>query len=124
MIIGNIEEGVYPRVHTTVVTSAGNVVEKMLIDTGFDGEMAINYDAADRFEIELEEYLKIEYASGESIDEIYGHGKILWFDEIREVEIIFSNDEEPAIGTRLLNGCVMTMNFIGNTLTIDKPQSQ
>jgi len=120
---GNIEEGVYPRIQTTIVTSAGNVAEKMLVDTGFDGEIALHYDAADRFEIELEEYLKIEYASGESHDEIYGYGKILWFGEIREVEVIFSNDEEPAIGTRLLNGCVMTMNFVANTLTIDKPQS-
>jgi hypothetical protein len=28
------------------------------------------------------------------------------------------------IGTRLLNGCIMTMNFIDNTLTIDKPLPQ
>jgi predicted aspartyl protease len=121
---GNIENGVYPRIQTTVVASTGNVVEKMLVDTGFDGEIALNYDAADRFEIELEDFLKIEYASGERVDEIYGYGKILWFGEIREVAVIFSNDEEPAIGTRLLHGCVMTMNFIDDMLTIDKPQAQ
>jgi predicted aspartyl protease len=78
MMTGKIEGGIYPRVLINAVTSSGNIVEKMLVDTGFDGD-------------------------------------------IREVEVILSNDEEPAIGTRLLKGCVMTMNFIEDTLTIDKP---
>jgi hypothetical protein len=34
---------------------------------------------------------------------------------------VLSNDEEPAIGTRLLKGCVMMMGFIDDKLTIDKP---
>lgn len=121
MMTGNIEDGIYPRTLLTIVASTGNIVEKMLVDTGFDGDVAIHYHDADRFEIELEDYLKIEYASGEAIDEIYGYGKIRWFGETREVAIILSNDEEPAIGTRLLKGCVMTMNFIEDKLTIGKP---
>lgn len=121
MMTGKIEEGIYPRVLIAAVTSAGNIFEKMLVDTGFDGEVAIHYNNADRFELELQDYLNIEYASGDSVDEIYGYAKILWHGEIREVEIILSGDEEPSIGTRLLNGCVMTMNFIDNTLAIDKP---
>jgi predicted aspartyl protease len=121
MMTGKIEEGVYPRVLIPAVTSTGNIFEKMLVDTGFDGEVTIHYNDADRFDLELEDCLKIEYASGDSIDEIYGYGKILWFGEIREVEVILSNDEEPALGTRLLKSCVMNMNFIDDTLTIDKP---
>ncbi len=63
----------------------------------------------------------IEYASGDKIEELYCRGKVLWFSKVMEGEFILSNDEEPALGTRLLNGCVMTMNFIDNVLTIDKP---
>ena len=37
--------------------------------------------------------------------------------------IVLSNGEEPAVGTRLLKDCVMTMNFIDNKLMIDKPLS-
>jgi hypothetical protein len=47
-------------------------------------------------------------------------GKIDWFGEVKEVRIILSNDEEPAIGTPLLKGGGMNMNFIDDTLTIDK----
>ncbi len=124
MMTGNIEEGVYPRLLVAVVTPSENIVAKMLVDTGFDGDVAMHYDDADRFQLELVDYMLIEYASGERLEEIYCRGKVLWFGEIMEGEFILSNDEEPAIGTRLLQGCVMNMNFIDNTLTIDKPGSR
>jgi len=41
-----------------------------------------------------------------------------------EMDIVLSADDEPSIGTSLLNGCVMMMNFIENTLTIEKPLPQ
>ncbi len=56
MIAGNIEEGVYPRILVTVVAPTGNIVEKMLIDTGFDGDVAVHYDDADRFQLEIVDY--------------------------------------------------------------------
>lgn len=121
MITGKIESGLYPRILITVVAPAGNSVEKMLIDTGFDYDVAMHYDDVDRFELELIDYIEVEYASGEKDEEIYCRGKIEWFGEVKDVRVILSNDEEPAIGTRLLKGCVMNMSFIDNTLTIDKP---
>ncbi len=124
MMTGNIENGLYPRILVSVVAPAGNSVKKMLIDTGFDYDLAMHYDDADRFELELIDYIEVEYASGEKDEEIYCRGKIDWFGEAKAVRIILSNDEEPAIGTRLLKSCVMNMNFIDNTLTIDKPLPQ
>ncbi|MFQ5629805.1 MAG: hypothetical protein ACE5I1_13655 [bacterium] len=121
MITGNIEDELHPRIQVTVVGPSGNSVQKMLVDTGFDGDVAMHYDDADRFQLELIDYLTIEYASGDSIEEIYCCGTILWFGEKRQVQIILSNDEEPAIGTLLLQSCVMNMNFIEHTLTIEKP---
>jgi predicted aspartyl protease len=124
MMTGKIESGLYPRILVTVVAPTGNSVKKMLIDTGFDYDVAMHYDDADRFDLELIDYIEVEYASGEKDEEIYCRGKIDWFGEVKEVRVILSNDEEPAIGTRLLKGCVMNMNFIDNKLTIDKPLSQ
>jgi predicted aspartyl protease len=121
MITGKIDNGLYPRILVTIVAPAGNGVERMLIDTGFDFDLAMHYDHADRFGLEPVDYIEVEYASGESDEEIFCRGKIDWFGEVKEVQIILSNDEEPAIGTRLLKGCVMNMNFIDDTLTIDRP---
>jgi len=121
MITGKIEHALYPRIMVTVVATSGNFPVKMLIDTGFDYGLAMHYNDADRFGLELEKYGEVEYASGETIEEIYCRGKILWFGKVKTVQIILSNDEEPAIGTRLLKGCVMNMDFIQNTVTIDEP---
>jgi hypothetical protein len=63
-------------------------VEKMLIDTGFDYDVAMHYDDVDRFELELIDYIEVEYASGEKDEEIYCRGKIAWFGEVKEVRII------------------------------------
>lgn len=121
MITGNIEERVYPRIFITALTPVGDIVKKVLVDTGFDGEVAMHYDEADRYKLNLEDSVEIEYASGEVIEELYCKGEVLWFGEARKVQIILSHDEEPAIGTRLLNGCIMNMNFINDFVTIDKP---
>jgi len=122
MITGKIEHALYPRITVNVVTASGNVPLKTLIDSGFDYDLAVHYDDADRLGLELVRYGKVEYASGETIEEIYCRGKILWFGEIKTVQVILSNDDEPSIGTRLLQGCLMNMNFIQNLVTIDKPQ--
>lgn len=49
------------------------------------------------------------------------HAQVKWHSQWQEIDVALSEDEDPALGTRLLKGCVMTMNFIDNTLTIDKP---
>jgi len=121
MITGNIEEGLYPRIQTTIIAPSGNSAEKVLVDTGFDGEVAMHYDDADRFQLELVAPVDVQYASGDEQEELYCYGKILWFGETRKVEILLSSDNERSIGTLLLDGCIMTMNFIQNTVTIDKP---
>jgi hypothetical protein len=34
---------------------------------------------------------------------------------------VLSNDEEPAVGTKLLQGSIATMDFVKNKLTIVEP---
>jgi hypothetical protein len=78
--------------------------------------------AADAIYAPLREQLEKEHW-GEyiSINELIAHGKIIWFGEERDVRVIFSDGEEPAIGTRLLKDCVVTMNFRNDTLIIEEP---
>jgi hypothetical protein len=35
--------------------------------------------------------------------------------------VILSNDEEPAIGTGLLQGSIVTLDFVKNKLTTEEP---
>lgn len=60
--------------------------------------------------------------SGLIEDSLHPHiFQVKWHDLWQDIDVVLSDDEESAIGTRLLQGCIMTMDFIQNTLTIDKP---
>jgi len=121
MLNGTIEKSQYPRLMLTLFARGNPLDLKFLVDSGFDDEVALSYNQADLFELEIQDYVKVTYASGEWEQELLAQGKVIWFGKEREVRIILSDAEEPAIGTTLLKGCVLTMNFIQDVLTIDKP---
>jgi len=121
MIQGGIEDGLYPRLTITLNSQSEPLKIKALLDSGFDGQVALPYVAADRFQLEAVRLADVTYANGEKTEEIICHGEILWHDEPRAIEIVLSDDEEPAIGTGMLEGCIVTMDFISDILTISKP---
>lgn len=79
------------------------------------------YFAADRLRLELARFVEVTYANGQSVEEVVCHGVLHWHEELRPVEIILSDDDEPAIGTDLMQGCLVSMDFITNALKIEKP---
>jgi hypothetical protein len=58
---------------------------------------------------------------GKIDEELLCRAQVNWHGQWQEIDVVLSADEEPAIGTHLLKGCVMAMSFIEDTLTIDKP---
>ncbi|MDZ7362520.1 MAG: hypothetical protein ONB46_17620 [candidate division KSB1 bacterium] len=74
--------------------------------------------------MEIHDVAEFEYANGQSDEALLCYAQVKWHGQWQKIEVALSADNEPAIGTRLLNGCVMMMNFIDNTLTIDKPLPQ
>jgi predicted aspartyl protease len=96
MITGKIEQSRYPRILLELVTNKQKEKLEFLVDTGFDDEIALSYDYADLFDLELLQSIKVTYANGESIDEILALAKIIWFGEEQEVRVILSHDEKPS----------------------------
>ncbi|MGH7598724.1 MAG: hypothetical protein ACREOI_20405 [bacterium] len=121
MMTGTIEKGIHPRLMVTLATDKEQVSLKALVDSGFDGQVALHYDAADRYQLEVVRLTEVTYANGQKVEEIVCRGKVLWHNEIHRIQIVLSDDEEPAIGTLLLKGSIMTMNFVDDTLTIALP---
>lgn len=124
MMTGTIEKGIHPRLLITLATDQGQVELKALVDSGFDGQVALHYNAADLYGLEIVRLTDVTYANGQKLEEIVCRGKVLWHNEVRRVQIILSDDEEPAIGTRLLQGSIMTMNFVQNELMIALPHER
>ncbi len=121
MILGIIEDGLHPLAALEIAGDKGLETLPMLVDTGFDVDLALHFDFADRLGLEIYDTALFEYANGESQEELLCRAQINWHGQWQTIDVVLSNDEQPAIGTRLLNGCTMTMDFIQNTLTIDKP---
>jgi len=121
MILGTIENGLHPRVRLKLESPVGPLDFKALFDSGFDGQVALPYFAADCLHLELARFVEVTYANGQMVEEVVCHGELHWHHELRAVEIILSDDDERAIGTDLLQGCFVTMDFIKNVLRIDKP---
>ncbi len=121
MVKGKIENGLHPKIQIEV---AGKITSKKfvaLVDTGFDLEVAIHIDEASKLGLKANKFVWIRYADGERLHEPLCTARVLWHGKWRPIKIVLSNDEEPAIGTGLLQGSVVTMDFVKNKLTIEEP---
>lgn len=118
MISGEIEYGLYPRININLILDDHGKDVKVLVDSGFDGDLGLHYRYADLLNLEIEDFILVEYANGRIEEEISCIGYVTWFGEKKRVQITLSDDEESTIGTRLLQGSVVTMNFIKNMITI------
>jgi len=63
-------------------------------------------------------FVWIDYADGARLHEPACPARVLWHGKWKNLEVILSNDEEPAIGTGLLQGSVVTTDFVKNKLAI------
>jgi len=122
VIKGKIENGLHPKVWAEL---AGKVAFKkllMLIDTGFDLSVALHHREAALLGLKIKKYMWITYANGERACEPICPARVLWHGKWKNIEIVLSNDEEPAIGTGLLQGSVVTLDFVKNKLAIAEPR--
>jgi predicted aspartyl protease len=122
MIKGKIEHGLHPKVNVEVAGKAASKKFSMLVDTGFDWDIALHHQEVARLGMEVDTQVWIDYADGERVKESVCSARVLWHGKWKEIEVILSNDEEPALGTRLLQGSVVTMDFLKNKLAIAEPR--
>jgi predicted aspartyl protease len=122
MIKGKIENGLHPKVRVEV---AGKIAFKKfsaLVDTGFDLDVALHHNEAAKLGLKADDFVWVRYANGKRTKEPYGLGRVLWHGKWKEVEVVLSNDDEPAVGTGLLQGSVATLDFVKNRLVIAEPR--
>jgi predicted aspartyl protease len=120
MVKGKIENGFHPKVQIEVAGKIASKKFSALVDTGFDLEVAIHIDEATKLGLKANKFVWIRYADGKRVHEPLCPARVLWHGKWKEIKIVLSNDEEPAIGTGLLQGSVVTMDFVKNTLRIEE----
>lgn len=121
MIKGKIENGLHPKIWVEIAGKIASRRFSALVDTGFELDVGLHHSEAARLGLKSEDFVWVRYANGERVKEPYGLGRVLWHGKWKEIEVVLSNDEEPAIGTQLLRGSIATPDFVKNKLMIEEP---
>lgn len=82
MLTGIIEQSRYPKQMLPLVVQGKRTDLKFLVDTGFDGEVALSYDRADHFDLEILQLLMPAASLSKNSwreEQLFGLGKNMRF---------------------------------------------
>lgn len=103
-----------------VKLSTGEVIE-CLLDTGFTGELMLPRTLVDRLQLAITGEQECEIAGGGLLLSFTTLVEINWFGVLRTVEVIISEGDDLLLGTVLLEGTRLKIDYIDYTVEIEKP---
>lgn len=118
---GYVDEFGQPRVEATVMGAKGGATIWAIVDTGFNGEVCLPILIATQLGLELYGYEEMELADGAIKASLVFEGKFILGDEsgFRPVRIILTEAADTLLGTELLQGKVLRVNFTTGDVTIE-----
>ena len=120
MIEGRIDPVAGPRIRVRVSGSREGVWVDALLDTGFDGDLCLPIAVGVSLGLELRFVTRSELADGSVIeDELVFVGGVEWDGEEIPAEIILTHSRDALVGTGLLQGCDVDLNFATRRITIE-----
>ncbi len=93
----------FPRARLTLPGEDGPLVVEFIVDTGFDGELALPPELARRLDAEIAGRQSLALADGTTIISPYFRVALDWEDEERLTEVLLL-DGNPLLGVQLLEG--------------------
>lgn len=100
-----------PKTRVEVRGRVDSIVVDAVIDTGFDGEISLPREVAEKLGLELVGHETFELADGTQVDELIFSGRARLSGKFRNVDILVANTQETLIGTRLLSDCRLIIDF-------------
>lgn len=100
-----------PRIDLLVFGSREQISISAIVDTGFDGYLCLPTSVAVRLGLELVSEGLIELADGRTQKQLVFLGTVEFMEEVQPVMIYLTDSEDALIGTRLLDDCVLTIDF-------------
>lgn len=121
MLRGWLREDEQAVVNIEVICRDGNRrTVSAVIDTGFNGQLSLSRHFVDEIDFSLTQIgtIEMELASGDLIEEDVYSGMIQFDGNELTAEIILTDAEDTFIGTGLLTGKVLVINFATRDVTI------
>ncbi len=89
-----------------------------IVDTGFDGYLCLPTDVAVTLGLELTATAEVELADGSIKKNLVFEGTATILGQTSPVTIYLTDSEDALIGTKLLAGCILTIDFDQNKVVI------
>lgn len=120
LLKGGINQAGSPIFKIKVYGNRGEVIVDGILDTGFDGFLCLPIAVAVPLGLELMDVTDSELADGSVVeDELVFTGKVLWGDEVKDVEILLTKSSDALIGTAILRNTEVNLNFRTGEVLID-----
>ena len=100
--------------------SRTDIVDKAVIDTGFDGDICLPVHLAIQLGLELKSVQVVELADGSRKNELVFTGFITVNGEKSEIEILLTNSKDTLLGTGLLYDKILKIDFVKGDVGITR----
>ena len=110
-LFGEID--IYPWLLVTVQASHGTQEIKFVVDTGFDGELAVPRSLAHLFG-SSSNIIEVDFANGQHERTELVKCRVKWTDGFRDVTAMYMNGINPLLGMELLEDCLVTLEIEGS----------
>lgn len=116
---GYFDKFVHPRVRLIVKGLRKSLRNDPVVDTGFDGDLCLPVKVAIQVGLELSGESIVELADGSKKRELSFLGSVFWQGQERLVKIFLTNSEDALIGSGLLQGQKLAIDYANRTVTIE-----
>ncbi len=121
MITGRIEESGTPMLKVRVLGDRSEAIIEGILDTGFDGALCLPITKAVSLGLELVDVWTSELADGTILeDEPIFSGRMEWDGEIIKTRIVLTKSADCLLGTALLRGMEVGLNYSTNKVSLEK----
>ena len=92
-----------------------------LIDTGFNGDLFLPLDLAETLELRITGEQEFQVAGGAILPAFTSLIEIEWLGSVRIAEVVLSEGADQLVGTALLQGTRLMIDYIDRRVKIEKP---
>lgn len=115
---GFIDKDFIPRIEEVfVVGRSGPIALEVVLDTGFNDQFCLPHKFLGDCDLIFHDTEKYILANGEIVTEDMYRGEIILDQQALPVLMSLTDDDEALLGTRLLKGKIVTLDFVNYRVT-------
>lgn len=120
MLEGYLDDTKRPKIQVCVDGKSSTLSITALIDTKFDGDLCLPMEVAVQLGLEPSEVVEVRKSDGKIVKTLIFAGKLEWFQELIDVDIVLHDSSEALLGTHLLEKTRMGIDYLENRVFIEK----